>query len=876
MNELRKIIFALFFAMATIAVARTEAAPVSTPLAAQGRALLPVVVSATASEETKRNAATLAEYLGRISGAKFEVRAGDGQSGIALGTASDFAGLPFQNAFDLADPTRREDYILRSHSKGVYLIGATELAVQHAVWDLLHRIGYRQFFPAHEWEVVPSTVNLSIAVDDKEHPDYLARRIWYGFGSWKENTLDKDAWDARNRMASGLEINSGHAYERIIKAHKAEFARHPEYLTFPGSTKFCISNPDLRKLVVEDALEYFEKHPDADSISLEPSDGGNWECKTGACGDDKIFKSVTDRVVTLANEVAEAVNKKYQNKYVGIYAYYMHSPPPTIKVDPHVAVTIATAYIQGGFTFAQLLEGWRNQGAKIIGVRDYYSYFDTYKDRPAGPGASDLPAMERNIPNRYNQGARLISAEATESWGAAGLSYYMASRLLWDTKENPDAIVEDFLEKSFGPAKEPMRRFYHIIDRSTQPLWTCDLIGRMYRRLDDARKLTTDPKIRARLDDLTLWTRYSEMLWNWQYVDKDKKAAGEALLKFSYRFHRAGMLHDYVLWRHSFKLAGGRVNLRKDGHPYPEATHFNAPRDKNPWMSNEPFTDVDIENFLREGIKNNPVAEFTARKFGHDLVPATKLNLQSPAPGGFAYTRMEQNYYAWFEDPANPLKLEVLGGQIAARGNTTLSLYPMRDEEFDAAGDEPPGAGEPPAGDDAADKDGEAPDEDTGARVLFDNSHPVATTDVPNDKAMHTVELKAPQRGLYRLRVVDRGKGAAVTWPRGFPIVVESSKSVQTLLRGRDSTMYFYVPKGTKVIGGFAASRSILVDASGKATATLPADPGMFSVPVPPGQDGKLWRIDRAAKVLLMTVPPYLARSADEMLLPREVVDAGG
>jgi hypothetical protein len=48
-----------------------------------------------------------------------------------------------------------------------------------------------------------------------------------------------------------------------------------------------------------------------------------------------------------------------------------------------------------------------------------------------------------------------------------------------------------------------------------------------------------------------------------------------------------------------------------------------------------------------------------------------------------------------------------------------------------------------------------------------------------------------------------------------------------------------------------------------------------FCVPVPPGQDGRLWKFEKGGgRRLLMTVPPYLARCAEEMLVPREVVEA--
>src|SRR4029078_695083 len=78
---------------------------------------------------------------------------------------------------------------------------------------------------------------------------------------------------------------------------------------------------------------------------------------------------------------------------------------------------------------------------------------------------------------------------------------------------NADAHKADFLDKAFGPAQKPMAEFYRLIDAKSKPLLTDDLLGRMYRRLDEARGKTQDPKIRARIDDLVLYTRYVE-LWS--------------------------------------------------------------------------------------------------------------------------------------------------------------------------------------------------------------------------------------------------------------------------------------------------------------------------------------------------------------------------
>ena len=110
--------------------------------------------------------------------------------------------------------------------------------------------------------------------------------------------------------------------------------------------------------------------------------------------------------------------------------------------------------------------------------------------------------------------------------------------------------------------------------------------------------------------------------------------------------------------------------------------------------------------------------------------------------------------------------------------------------------------------------------------------------------------------------------------PRSFSL--RSSLDEPLNLSGR-WTLYFYVPPGTKVIGLFGGGAGQVLDPDGKSAFGLDDRKlGYYSVGVPPGQDGKLWKIQQASgAVRLLTVPPYLARSPEELLLPRETVSAG-
>ena len=116
-----------------------------------------------------------------------------------------------------------------------------------------------------------------------------------------------------------------------------------------------------------------------------------------------------------------------------------------------------------------------------------------------------------------------------------------------------------------------------------------------------------------------------------------------------------------------------------------------------------------------------------------------------------------------------------------------------------------------------------------------------------------------------------------VAWAPGTPITLRSSLDEPLNLSGR-WTLYFYVPPGTKMVGLFGGGAGQILDPDGKSAFVLDQrKPGYYRFPVPPGQDGKLWKVHQASgPVRLLTVPPSLARSPDELLLPREVVDRKG
>lgn len=805
---------------------REAAADVS--LATDGRAVQEIVVTANAAEATRATAAILADYLQRISGAKFAIRDGDGQTGIAIGLLNDFPSLKLGVEFDPTAVDKREDYLLRSHSHGVWIIGATDQALRHAVWDLLHRLGYRQFFPGPHWEIIPQRPQLMIDADAFEHPSYYSRRIWYGYGAWDHAREPYRDWCEKNRCVEGIRLNTGHAYDGILARNKAAFAAHPEYLGLVAgerrSTKFCISNPGLRQLVVDDARKQFADDPTKQSVSVDPSDGGGW-CQCAECAK---LGSVTDRALTLANAVAEGVTQKYPDKYVGMYAYNEHSPPPSIQAHPRVVISVATAFIHGGYTVDQLLKGWAKR-ASILGIREYYSVSTWDRDLPGAARGGRLEYLRTTIPHFHEKSARFLSAESSDNWGPNGLGYYLASRMLWDVHEadRTDAAVVEFLELCFGPAREPMKKFYALLDGAKRYPLCDDLVGRMYRLLDEARGLTKDSAVLTRLDDLTLYVRYVELWLDYSTTaGAERQTVFEAVIRHAYRMRGTMLIHSLAIYRD--------VDSRDKSVSIPDDAKFNVPEGKNPWKSSEPFSRAELDRIRSEGIARRPLLDFTPVSFSSELIPAAPLKLISSKPGSMGiYSRSPRSYFTWVEKSPKTWQGMVTAGTVYRdRGVTKLELYPLAEAEGKS----------------------------------------VAPAEVAPTRTPEMVILTSNFTGLHRLEILAGG-GAQTTWSDGVPMTIESSFERPGDFHGR-WTLYFYVPKGTKTVGGFSEGEGKLRIGADVLVHTFNRKPGFFNVPVPEGQDGRLWRFEGCAgDKMLMTVPPFLARSAAELLLPREVVE---
>lgn len=798
-------------------------------LAKDGKAMLPIVVSDKATNSTKAVAAELAAYLKRISGAEFEVKSGDGSSGIVLGTLADFSTPALDKALEIGNNfDGKEAYAIRTRDKRLLLLAATEMGVPHAAFRFLEELGCRWFFPSKTWEVVPSLPTLKFAQDITDQPSILARRIWYGWGTSfggeinPATGLSPEAeyqnWRRHNQQAQSFQVNAGHAWDSIIASHKAEFDVHPEYRALVGGKRegrqFCVSNAGLRKLVVEHALNYFKKNPNADMVSVDPDDTPQ-HCECEACAK---LGGISDRVFGLANEVAKAVKKEHPGKMVGLYTYSAHADAPSFDLEPNIHVQFVSASF-GKQTNAERLEAWPRR-CKNMGFYDYYSVWLWDYDHLPGGGAANVAAVREGILSHAKMNATSIDAESSNNWGPNGRGYYVANKLMWNPQADLDAILTDFYTKAFGPAAPAMKRYYERVDAGNKPLMSKHLIALALRDVDEAARLAKDrPDVIARIDDIKHYLRYETLDWRNKAAkdEKEKQAISLATMQTVYRTRFDYLTHWEAIRQNNWKPTGGQG---------PEV-----------WQIKTPYTRAETDKEWQGALAYfQPQAIGEQKKFSTDLVPVRFAgNNPSSAPVATTHKYQEGSRYAFYSFKGEAIEADIEPG-TAWNG---IHQYWIKD----AAGKE----------------------------ISYAR---------PKGGVPFKFSFKVPKPGVYYLDYTDGGAYWTITVAPGHIVSVplQNDKGYRTVAVMQD--MFFYVPKGTKQIEYYYAQTAFqaggphqVLDPTGKVAKEVNVNGDFVSVPVPPGMDGKTWRFHNPSfgHFWFFNVPNYLAASPNALLVPREV-----
>ena len=811
---------------------------VTVALAQNGTAVLPIVVSEKADEDTKALANELADYLQRISGATFEVKTGDGKKGIVLGTLDQFPTPELNESLEIVKGIDgREAFAIRTSEKRVLLLAATPRSLMFVTYRFLEELGVRWLAPAQHWTVVPSTPGLKWDKDITDRPTILNRGIWVSWGffgdtpatrfdrEWNKARSNREysAWSRHNFQGGSMQVNTGHSWFEIIK-NRPELAQHPEYFALVNGkrevhweAKLELSNPAVRQVFVDYALDFFKNNPDADMVSVDPSDGGGWS----ESPESAAMGSVSDQVFTMVNEVARAVQEKYPGKYVGLLAYNFHAMPPTFELEPNVYVQLPTAFIQGKYSLDDLIEMWPRKTGNF-GFYDYYSVWLWRRDFLPGGTAANPPALAAKLKDWARLGVSSISAESGNDWGLSGRGYYTAAKMMWNPNLDYEALSEDYYEKAFGAGADAMKQYFDLVEGANKNRLSRNTYGLALRYVDKAgREADGDEGATARIDDIKQYLRYQHLNWEWERVNTtdqitpEKVQAWNARIEQTFRERFSYMTHFAAQWQNGYIDLD---SVAQNPDKFPDKPYSREERDAQ-WT---------------EMMNTYKPLEIHEKKFSPELVA-----VDFPVKAGEETVQHFAGRAGFnFVTNGEPLEFTIQTDLLPGFENRPDARYTIAEASGKTVAQG------------RMDLDGKE------HQLSFDL--PKGTYGLDFDGAQGSWTLKAPKTQPVSQMLLKQ-------WPRNQLAPAQN--------------MFLYVPKGTRQIElSWSGEPLQLTTPKGEAAPIAARNDDHYYYTVPAGSDGQVWALPTftLAQLWFYNIPNYLAASSDALPIPSDVAQEDG
>lgn len=450
-------------------------------LARGGQPVATLVIPANANDKEKLAAADLQHYVKAICGVELPLQT-DGKAvagtGLYIGKCE-----PTQDSDLPGKDLNPETYALHVRAGGVFFSGRYPTPTVFAVASFLEdNLGVRWFAPGEEWEYVPTGKPGELTVDVKSVVSVpgTSPRVWSGH-AWND---DWKAWDLRNKAVLSEVVPRRQFQNFVHRVFPPEKygATHPEYYPLIGGKRWippngserywrpCESNPEVQRLVVEYARNWFDTHPDVDSFSVGMDDISHM-CGCDTCRawdprpDSYAKREFSDRHYKFVNAIAREIAKTHPDRYVGtlIYNIARNLPETVDRLEPNVFGFITeTSVLWWEPGRKQADHDLTREWAKRCRHLSRYDYFGM-----GGCTPRVYPhAMAEQLKFDKSLGMEGMYVEVYTFLPNTAPMIWAFAKLQWDSKPDVDKLLNEFYAKMFGPAAGTMKQYFDLLERS--------------------------------------------------------------------------------------------------------------------------------------------------------------------------------------------------------------------------------------------------------------------------------------------------------------------------------------------------------------------------------------------------------------------------
>jgi hypothetical protein len=445
-----------------------------------------IVIDSRASESEKWAASELQHWIEEVSGIKLPIENTSGTSsgpGIWVGYNDMIQNFITTTRPDSTD----ESFTYFNAGSDICIYGGSQRGTMYGVMSFLeNELGCRWYTPGVA--VAPEKAEYSFErLAHTEKPGVRVRNDFY-FEAFNP------IWAARNRMNGTLGFDKTnpqpggtenywavHTFYPLMPPEEF-YDKHPEYYSLIDGKRIheraqlCLSNPDVLKIITERIKKRMTESPEYLIYDVSQNDWHN-PCQCDNC--QKIAKSFGGEsgiIIWFVNQVAEAVDKEFPDKFIGTLAYQYTRKSP-INIKPRSNVVVRLCSIECCFShdfetcpenqsFLADLKGWSAISPHLY-IWDYVVNFSHYIMPYPNFGV-----LQQNIKTlQQNNSIGIMEQAAYQSRGGefAELRAYLISKLLWNPECNVEQVIDDFMYGYYSRAGQFVRKYFDYLHSRVTP-----------------------------------------------------------------------------------------------------------------------------------------------------------------------------------------------------------------------------------------------------------------------------------------------------------------------------------------------------------------------------------------------------------------------
>ncbi len=361
---------------------------------------------------------------------------------------------------------RADGVTLLREGNRVYIAGSNTRSHYFAVSRLLQEWGCRWFMPTEFGECIPERDTIVVEELDHTHaPPFEVRHIWR-------------AWNASDKGYIDFERRNFVNHEGFVAAHA--LGRYVEDLIPEGGTAFNvpIADPETIEHVADQLKDQFAA---GGNIRLGMDDGtyesdSDLDEKLRANMFDKYFMTqmLTDNFMTFYNGVARRLLDEHPDSESTItflsYGNITIPPQRDLYAESPLVATLAPIDIDPIHhmddhrsppreEYREMMYQWAEFMDGRVQIYDYDQSMLVWRDLP-NPAHQ---AFRRDV--KHYRDADILGFR-TETRGAIATTFtnfYIRGQLMWNPDLDVDELLDDFYRRFYGPATEPMARYWDAI-----------------------------------------------------------------------------------------------------------------------------------------------------------------------------------------------------------------------------------------------------------------------------------------------------------------------------------------------------------------------------------------------------------------------------